>query len=519
VVPHQLQNFIMKKTLFLSAFAAGTLIRFALACFLLTSIPLHSFSQHQFCGEYVKPIQADPAKWKVLYDRFGNAHSIEELKPNESIDKSLTCNSAGFFDITYVGSFTMDEQNTICEALMYISALISPANGGGNVNLEIKKASLPNGVLAVGTPYFNTASCGIQEPTITEKLVGGVPNSSYDGTVTFNTQFNSNWHTLSEDPCNYSEFDFYTIFLHEMGHVLGILSRILDNGTPGGGYYSTYDSFLRGVQNPSPAIHKLILPTSQPSCPDEHEFNTTDFSGADLPDDFMQSCSGGSAIDIGFETSSGFPPIGSPGLGGSTSFYNYLSHLDEACAGETYVMNATISAEAEKRFFHQHELEILESLGYSIVSPPSPPILCAIDLNFDNQPYTVQIGETITIPLSTITFNDVIPANSVLFVNAGFDDCADPSNWDDYVDFSYDEINEVFVITGQQSTLGLNGSQGYANLHLCYAISCDGKNCDYAYIIVNVLPQYPSVPPCQSDCNLVCHGNFDGFSSYASSYY
>jgi hypothetical protein len=163
----------MKKTLFLSAFAAGTLIRFALACFLLTSIPLHSFSQHQFCGEYVKPIQADPAKGKVLYDRFGNAHSIEELKPNESIDKSLTCNSAGFFDITYVGSFTMDEQNTICEALMYISALISPANGGGNVNLEIKKASLPNGVLAVGTPYFNTASCGIQEPTITENWLVG----------------------------------------------------------------------------------------------------------------------------------------------------------------------------------------------------------------------------------------------------------------------------------------------------------------------------------------------------------
>ncbi|MBK7936602.1 MAG: T9SS type A sorting domain-containing protein [Lewinellaceae bacterium] len=284
-----------------------------------------------------------------------------------------------------------------------------------------------------------------------------------------------------------SEVDLYSVVLHEALHLLGYASRIgLNGGSLGGGsVYSDWDKYLYSelVQD------YLIVPDPNGECCDAHRFNSEDFPN--MPQDL----SGGCNMQISFfGNGSAIAPVNNVNLNPSSDndMANKLSHLDQSCGSENYVMHPSVDPGEIRRDITGPEVQILCFLGYSAAGD------CGVDCTVITQddlfgtPLVLNGQNSALIPLNFVLANDVFSGTPAI---ALVPNCGNSAG------ISVSLGANGFTVTG--ITAGI--------WSFCYSVSTCPGSCDQAEVTVIVLST-PIGDDCgPQSCDLICYGDFEGF--------
>lgn len=318
-------------------------------------------------------------------------------------------------------------------------------------------------------------------------------------------------------------YDLFSVTLHEILHVLAFTSRIAEDGgpldetgTPGviEEFYSIWDKHVFD-KNGAP----VILPTTNPLCLDEHEFNTvtfpsiTEILAADCdefnPDLYFKELTGSTEL----------ARIGSSSIFGGTSVFNFLSHLEECESDGTsgqYVMHATKSSGEETRRLHPNEIDILTELGYTINDATNDDF-CYVEANDDLYNLLVEVGEQLIIPIDFILSNDIYSSNDIDFSIVESPNCS--FGWN--VNYQAEVIGDNIIITGLAPNYSVDGCS-ISTANLCYDILCGGVSCDRGNIDIMVREVLPELPECilNDPCdNLICNGSFEEYIATSTPFY
>jgi len=471
--------------------------------FVLLATRLHGQGGgNQFCGEIVKNTGSfSSGSDTAFFDRFGNTYSAAELDAFYYPDDTFLedCNS-GIFTLQFgvlggAAAWTTEEMMTVCSVFQYLSGLVASSQPASGIVIRVTKD--PNCASdAAASPIWDS-DCGIANSVIFDHIVSGAsnyPQGFISGIICIRPT--TNWHTLADDcsptnPCmGSSEVDLYTAMLHEALHVLGFASRIgLTGGPLGGGLYSRWDRFLRSSNQNA----YLIRPQSSTSCCDRHVFDAQSFSN--MPTDLSGDCSMNVFF---FDGSANVAEVNNdvivPNLDGQMA--NKLSHLDNTCtSGANFVMNPELLPGTTNRALSTAELAILCHLGYAGSACSNS---CAIVANNDG-PYTLILsqGTSMTITAAQVLANDAHPQNPTIA----------PCGNDPGITIGFS--NNIFTVTGSQEGM----------FTFCYTVSgCQGW-CDEAEVTVIVRQQTIPLNCQNTDCNLVCFGNFEEILPIFNSYY
>lgn len=467
---------------------------------------LKSYTQSlHFCGEMHKPpmlTEGIPAD-EIIYDRFGNTYSLDELRFLNKKGKKVNCNTADVFQLTFVGNFTTNEESTICAVFSYLSSVISN-NSNVQIPITIQQQQLDPGVLGVASDFY-IGDCGLVNSNLLRAIrtgVTGMPEGVPAGLIRITPQptLSTEWYTLADEqamiPLSTSYFDLYSVVLHEAMHMLGFASLIGENGNSIGGnnIFSYWDTYLSAGPSNAP----LIIPDTEGACCGAYKFNQTVFP--DMPAALGGGCSGniqfrinGSDIAPVNAVSANDPSVNTAGIN------SRLSHLAIPCAsgGAAYVMNAEIAAGEARRAITGAELEMLCALGYPVASCATPCLLGAYD---DSDPlYTITLSgvgatTTVSIPFNELLNNDIHPGiNSISIELCG----SDPQIF-------VTELSTEFLV----ELIPGNFSPGLYSF--CYSISCNGV-CDEASVEILVREDILAANCSNNTCNLTCYANFDEF--------
>ncbi len=230
-------------------------------------------------------------KFDAVFDRFGKKYDLADLNlrsprplgnDNYTIATvpTMSC-AAGYFNLYFspvssmfaTGSMSATAQAIICQVFRDISGFInSPLSYTGTTNrINIYCDDVGGTYLGTASPFFvlpanttNTAQ-GVIDGMVYKALTSGVdpytllpisslstngPGAFYHGVIRANSSQTWNF-AVNSTTANPTEYDFYTIMLHEATHALGFLSLI---GPWGGSvltssntstYFSRYDQFLK----------------------------------------------------------------------------------------------------------------------------------------------------------------------------------------------------------------------------------------------------------------------------------
>jgi hypothetical protein len=469
------------------------------------------------CGEIKRLTPVHPDSVIVAYDRFGNPYLASEL----ALTQQGLCPNAGFFvlDYTNIGSFTADEQNTICQVFYDLSNLIE---NPGNVLIQIKitKTLLDTDEGATGTPLF-TPGCGIGYPRALALIKGleGTATLTASGTLDINSFFT--WHTINNDPLSPGSNlpDLYSAVLHEALHILGVGSLISTMGTPiTGSYYSNWDLSLK-TESGTPMIVPGVGPGMELECCDQHKFNPELASPGQVSSflsGLINNCGGSSGppriiYDLG---------TGNPTVNGLGSLANALSHLDEDCdnlpSNEYYVMHHTLMTGETRRTLHQKELQVLQQLGYQLNGSGGSDEDCIVIAESDTyNNFSLAVGQTIIIPYAFLLSNDVFPPNATLTIGYAQDLTQNHELIDvTSIDTDGDGHADAFSITAL-------GALQQAIMLVYYIEACD-EVCDDATFTLSIVDGVGVLPPCQSaTCcgNLLCYGDFEAYVPLSGLYW
>ena len=494
--------------------------------------PLHAQS---FCGSIARDSslllqQALQSGEQLFYDRFGNVYAEQELAISHYPNALRSDCNSGYYTLSFVGNWELNEVATICAVFNYLSTLINPADPDQMPPIEIlvKKEAIGPGVAGTGTPFFE-AVCGIGDSRILAQLndpyFEPYPIGFFVGEMTIDTR---DWHTLDEDlpiieptdsPVDPNYLDLYTVALHEALHILGFASRIQMDGDALDGFYSRWDSFLFSV----PENADILLPDpdpapDEPECCDRHAFNADDFPY--MPTPFANGCN----LQLAFRDNDGniVAPVNVGNYfdfddtDGANLFLNKLSHLDRSCSDELslpladYVMHPGVVVGEDRRILTDAEKTILCQLGYHVnydIGGTTEECVqeCEVFTNPDG--YTLfLLGEpnaTLTIPLSGILNdvagilnNDVVPEGASI----SFDfDCG----FSQGLTFAFNGSTQQLSVTADANETGLYS--------FCYTVSsCDGI-CRAERITLLVRNQPIEIECNDPECNILCFGDFEDF--------
>lgn len=379
--------------------------------------------------------------FEQVYDQYGYAHPLSELEVDPKLPNTLggggmpQCNS-GYFEAYFedgsgfeilTNALHIARRDVLCAVFSNLSNFIIPANSNTHVRIHVLNledlnltSNAMDGTLAAASSYYAFPMYYSSAQGIADNLVWKTINSGQDAYVDVastvlsteqtnyfhaylvvnfrdeddNTSNNNtspiNWNnSLSSYPTN-SEYDLYTLLLHELTHMLGFVSLISDDGTSRFGendtdpandfpYLSRYDTFLR--LSDGDGGHYLISDDELCSPMYEYTWNA-DISG--LPSDhlspgcaeclqdpfclsFSTECAGGLYGDpIQFGDIAGTALATPHCFQEGTS----LSHLSFECSPygftDGYVMREGFSYGDHQRHCQQEERLILCSLGYHI---------------------------------------------------------------------------------------------------------------------------------------------------------
>ena len=287
---------------------------------------------------------AEPADAQVIFD-----FTFEDVENMTGVG----------FDDPALG---VQRQNTIIAVGNYLDSVLSES---GNIDITISSIDDPgSGVLGSGGPTFSSGPFGMLAPFINgngfESIAGSPNGPGEDGSLTIN--FGQNFNSGLDSPTG-SEFDLFSVTLHEFGHILGVVSVSDSAGdsllqTPSDSAFTGFNSFLELGDGTA-----LFGPDGN-FLGDASDLTSGDvfFNGENA-----NANNGGSPVPI-------FAP--SDFNGGSS-----LSHVE--LPGES-VLNFAILPGQETREFNGQELGILADIGFdvnfAVLAPaiPEPSSVCLI---------------------------------------------------------------------------------------------------------------------------------------------
>lgn len=494
----------------------------------------------------------------TIFDKDGVKYLLNDLKVNYipvsggstgKVSAAITSScSAGYFNLYYesgsLGTGTPAQQAAnqavLCQVFTDISNfIISPLNNLGNttrVNIWVRDPvnvyapnPIPTGLLGSATQYYsmpaNPAISGIVDGETYKTIISGIdsysnvaspifvsssgstPSGAYfHGMVDFD--FNSvNWCTNMSITPTVSQFDLYTVALHEVVHALGFASLIDNNGFSKFGaaynYFSRYDRFLSSGATP------LLTQTISTCANYQYQFNPSLSTNILTPS--VGSCSNSITYNGTANQQCYTPSVWNAG--------SSISHFDNAChtgsfvGGNTgFVMHPFSNPGSTIRFMQPEERNVLCDLGYNVNtiygsasatlssynyggSACSGISIIGINDGFTSGNYTWFNTTTLTIPISQVLAND---HNSLFATNPTSLTCA-----------------EVVLGNGTLTNTGTNlvftPTGGFTGVVLLRYIPFNGinsGNITYIYGFITPAACTPINP-----CDIVQNGGFESIQS------
>jgi len=535
--------------------------------FLFTIIQLHLVSQTMqvFTNQSITP----GGIMDSVYDRFGKKYSIRDLQVDLKINAdqgilSSTSTSciAGMFAVYYASGSGMESptnplhitrRQTVCEVLSNISGLLGYSSSYPNsalVRILVDDVGLytapvtpsASGVLGLATAYYavpwNPAS---SNPGITENMIQKTIKSQTDGwtnvvspvaPIASNGLFHGmmafnfsnpliSWNSGYTGIASSTQFDLYSVILHEITHALGFASLIDVNGIskfgPANNYYSLYDKFLNcfafntlqpllGLGNSCTGQYDLIFGVGNyflaPNCTGSYTTDLTNCATAIKYNSVL-------VPNTQVYTPDCFEPSSS------------LSHFEDMCypantASNNNLYFAMSNANVpgvNKRFLQPEEKNVLCDLGYTVTNTYTSnaasasytysggtcisPQVWGINDGFNNNAYSyTSTGGPVTIPIigaTGVIMNDYQGSNPVTTISC--------------VESVYN--NGTAVVSGTNIVFTPNNSNGGVFLLRYIPENSFGASGNITYIYGFV---YPSFCGTVSPCDLVQNGGFENNS-------
>ncbi len=467
-------------------------------------------------------------------------------------------------------------KNVLVQVFQDISNFVaSPltTNGLNNkVNIWIRKITnvpnVPTSALGLATSFsnmpFNTTSGfgGIADNEVWKTIHLGKdsytnvtpPISSYSSSnsgtsgiffhgmmaINFSTY---TWNTNLSVLANSTQYDLYTIVLHEVTHALGFASLLDQNGSSlfgtGYNYFSRYDRFLKNNANTAFLITNtslcsmynytfntntsLITPTViRPTCILPNNENTSNSINTTIQSNALKFV--GSSINI---------PVYTPVCyesGSSLSHFEDTNFIPPAGYGFTsgndlyFTMSNANGMGTNKRYLKREERLALLDLGYNVAAS------YGISTTLQGIPESGYYGVAAT-GITVAGINDGLNSNNT-FTYIGNATVGNPiiinSSTDNTKQILFNDIsatnfeflqditdnNAIFSATSGSLTTNITFSSAVFGLHLLRYVpyNATGKgNITYIYVYVSSTdPAYPSTClPTPSVFNLVMNGGFE----------
>ena len=283
--------------------------------------------------------------WSQTVTRSANASDMRSGNgPTFNLTYLDQVNATGQgFDHPTLGA----QRRAVLEAAFSYYASLMEDDGEADIEVRESFAGNPTSNPFAFSAAYYFGSKGFNSPFTKAHIASGNdPYDAYpDGYLQFNFHSNLNYNYDHGAFPSGQEFDFYTIALHEILHVLGFSSYANENGQSAAAAYvfTSFDEYL------------------------------TDYNKDVL---FTQSGNGSSAMvltpdaatltnnQVWFELDPGqFAPVFSPDPFNGSS----LDHFDNGRTehGE-YVMHPSLSKGEAFKLLHEDEVRVLEKLGYSV---------------------------------------------------------------------------------------------------------------------------------------------------------
>lgn len=315
-----------------------------------------------FCGELPFNQATSTNLDSIYYDRFGNSYDLGHFSYSEN-DPERVGEVCGYFRLDYF-DVPNNLRPIICEVFEYMSELVQQRTNTGiceaivnpdTVNIKITYDTIkysgtntPNIFTAASaSPMYTGAKATCDEVALTSlysKINGGFKslpslNPDRDGLIMINKAFLAPFYLGSGTTPN-GYVDFFSIILHEVGHLYGFTSNI-DTLGPINGYYSLWDQNIHVTTyydgaNGSSNLEPLIVSDCDSNCwtLNSGYFNTLH----DLDSILSDNCNIAGNLDFVFGKED-YTPLAGGALG-----VNSLSHLSYNCNSESirYVMGRSI---------------------------------------------------------------------------------------------------------------------------------------------------------------------------------
>ncbi|MCF8464159.1 MAG: T9SS type A sorting domain-containing protein [Flavobacteriales bacterium] len=306
--------------------------------------------------------------WARSISRIPNASDLRsEIGPTFNLTYLDQVNGNGQgFDHPTLGAL---RRAALEAAFAYYSAMLEDY---GQADIEIRESFSGNPTsnpFAFSAAYY-FGSKGFNAPFTKAHITSGNdPYDAYpDGYLQFNFHGNLNYsYNVNASPSS-QEYDFYTIALHEILHMLGFTSYANENGQSAASenVYTSFDEYLADY-------NKDVL---------FEESGSGSSTVVASPDDGALTNN-----QVWFELYPGqYAPVFSPNPFNGSS----LDHFDNGRSdhGE-YVMHPSLSKGDAFKMLHEDEVRVLETLGYAV----NYSIATAIEEGFsDGAPINVTSG-------------------------------------------------------------------------------------------------------------------------------
>lgn len=237
-------------------------------------------------------------------------------------------------------------RNALEAAFEYYASVIEDL---GTADIEIRESfsgSPISNPFAYSAAYYY-GSKGFNEPfTQVHITTGNDPYGPYpDGYMQFNFHTNLDYHYDISTPPGSQQYDFYTIALHEILHILGFTSYSNASGESAASpdVYTSFDEFLADyAKNPVFEVNGSGSGTV-----------------VDKPNDGVLTSN-----EVWFELYPGqHAPIFSPNPFNGSS----LDHFDNSRSEDgSYVMHPSLTNGDSFKMLHEDEVRVMEKLGYTV---------------------------------------------------------------------------------------------------------------------------------------------------------
>jgi hypothetical protein len=533
-----------------------------------------------------------------IFDGNGNRYNLNDVMyqssrvlSNGSLSTTTLQENAGYFRLFFENGCGMEGSSAIeiqrraivIQVFNDISNFIpSPltTNGLNNkVNIWVRNiTNIPNvqsSALGLATAFYNlphndipgfggiadneiwkTIHLGkdsytnVAPPIITNSdSNSGISGLFYHGMIAFNfTSFV--WNTNLGVLANGSQFDLYTVVLHEVIHALGFVSLINKDGfsifNSGFNYFSRYDRFLKNNSNTASLItntgncllynysfnpnSSLITPAVlRPTCTLPNNINTGNSINTTITSNALRFI--GSTLtnlnipiytpicfEVGsslshFEDTNFTPPTGFGFITGNDLYFT-MSNANGMGTNKRYPKREERLALLElgysvsNSFGLSSTLQGVPPVGYYNTSATGITVAGINDGILTNNTYTYIGNATIANP---IIINSPTDTSKQILLNdtgaTGFECLEDTT-----------DSNAIFSATSGSISTNVTFSSAIAGLHLLRYVpyNSTGKgNITYIYVYVNsTQPAFPSsCLPTPSVFNLVMNGNFEQYSA------